>query len=190
MREVFKNKDFNLWTELGARKMELKQKNIENGDTEKPWDNTMINHDWNKVFKDRGFLAQCDEPSGTFYKELMAYYPNYKVIHTIRDAEKWYHSAISTIMKLTLILKERWLYRLLFGNKFKLYWNCVGDYLFDGRLRDKQFVMKRYNDWNNEVINHVPNDRLLLFDVKQGWIPLCKFLEIDENSRYSISSFQ
>ena len=28
------------------------------------------------------------------------------------------------------------------------------------------------------VKNYVPKDRLLVFDVKEGWNPLCKFLEV------------
>merc|ERR1712228_933931 len=160
--------------------MKIKAKNIANGDTETPWKNTLIEHEWNEVFRNRNYLAHADEPSCAFYKELMEYYPKSKVIHNVRDAEKWYNSAIRTIMGLNLTLKERWLCRLFFSKKNQLYWNCVGDYLFDGRLRDKEFVMKRYNDWNEEVIASVPKDRLLVFDLKKGWEPLCKFLGVKD----------
>ena len=33
-----------------------------------------------------------------------------------------------------------------------------------------------YNQWVEEVKAHVPKDRLLVFSVKEGWEPLCKFL--------------
>lgn len=33
-----------------------------------------------------------------------------------------------------------------------------------------------YRNWNEEVIRSVPEDRLLVFNVKQGWKPLCDFL--------------
>ena len=180
MREAFRNDDFEMWGNLGKQKMAKKAENIANGDTETPWKNTMIQHEWNEVFRDRGYLAHADEPACAFYKELLEYYPKAKVIHNVRDAERWYDSAIATIMSINMTLNERWLSRLFFSKFNRLYWNCVADYLFDGRLRDKEFVMKRYNDWNEEVIKSVPKDRLLLLNLKEGWEPLCKFLGIDE----------
>jgi hypothetical protein len=37
---------------------------------------------------------------------------------------------------------------------------------------------KYYEEWNEEVKKCVPKERLLIFNVKQGWKPLCDFLEI------------
>ena len=37
---------------------------------------------------------------------------------------------------------------------------------------------KFYEGWNKEVIRTVPEDRLLIFNVKQGWKPLCDFLNL------------
>ena len=37
---------------------------------------------------------------------------------------------------------------------------------------------KYYDEWNEEVKRSVPKERLLIFNVKQGWKPLCDFLEI------------
>ena len=38
---------------------------------------------------------------------------------------------------------------------------------------------KKYvNDWMNRVKKVVPEDRLLIFQVKDGWEPLCKFLDV------------
>ena len=36
--------------------------------------------------------------------------------------------------------------------------------------------MKIFNKWNKSVISYVPKDRLLVYQVKEGWAPLCKFL--------------
>ena len=33
-----------------------------------------------------------------------------------------------------------------------------------------------FESWNAHVIAKCPKDRLLVFDVRQGWEPLCKFL--------------
>ena len=180
MRVIVQNNDYHYFIKLGAQKMALKQSQIKNGDTT-PWKNSIIqNYDWNKIFKDRGYHATVDEPTCAFYKELMEYYPNYKVIHNLRDPERWYDSAINTIMRLHLMNRERWLWRFVLGKLPNVYWDCCGDFVFDGQLRNKQKMIQRYKEWNQEVVNHVPKDRLLLLDLKQGWEPLCKFLGIKE----------
>ena len=181
-REILNNLDFHFFIKAGKEKMKMKQQNIDNGDLQTPWKDTVItNFDWNKVFKDRGYHACLDEPICSFYKELMGYYPKYKVIHNVRDADKWYNSASKTTLKFNTVMKARWIYRLLFGGLADYYWSCFGDYILDGKLLcDEEFVKKRYDDWTEEVINYVPKDRLLLFDLKKGWEPLCKFLEIDD----------
>ncbi len=38
--------------------------------------------------------------------------------------------------------------------------------------------VKFYNQWLEEVKQTVPKDRLLIFNPKQGWKPLCEFLEV------------
>ena len=35
-----------------------------------------------------------------------------------------------------------------------------------------------YNKWVEEVKKTVPKERLLIFNVKEGWKPLCDFLEV------------
>jgi len=48
---------------------------------------------------------------------------------------------------------------------------------FKGQFEDKEATMKIFNDHIEEVKRHVPEDRLLVFSVKDAWEPLCKFLE-------------
>ena len=47
---------------------------------------------------------------------------------------------------------------------------------FKGRFLDKDFMEKIFNEHNEEVKNYVPANKLLVFDVCEGWEPLCKFL--------------
>ena len=35
-----------------------------------------------------------------------------------------------------------------------------------------------FNKWTDQVKKNVPEDKLLIFDVKEGWDPLCKFLDV------------
>ena len=35
-----------------------------------------------------------------------------------------------------------------------------------------------FNEWKEQVIAEIPADKLLVFEVKEGWNPLCKFLGV------------
>ncbi|MFI5172827.1 MAG: sulfotransferase family protein, partial [Chitinophagales bacterium] len=52
--------------------------------------------DWDKLLT--GYKSGVDFPIILFYKELMAKYPNARIIHTTRDPESWYKSFKSTIL--------------------------------------------------------------------------------------------
>ena len=52
------------------------------------------------------------------------------------------------------------------------------DSIFGKDLKNKQEVIKRYNEINNETLNFIPKDRSLVYDVKTGWEPLCNFLNV------------
>ena len=46
---------------------------------------------------------------------------------------------------------------------------------FKGVVTDKDKMIE-FEKWNKSVIDYVPNDRLLVYQVKEGWGPLCNFL--------------
>ena len=50
---------------------------------------------------------------------------------------------------------------------------------FDGRFEDKDHAMKVFERRNEEVRRRVPQERLLVFDVGEGWAPLCGFLGVE-----------
>ena len=51
---------------------------------------------------------------------------------------------------------------------------------FDGRMHagDQPYCEEVYSRWNEEVKRCIPKERLLVFNVKQGWQPLCNFLGV------------
>src|SRR3954447_19994514 len=51
--------------------------------------------DWDALFD--GYAAGVDWPIAAFRRELMAYFPDAKIILTVRDADNWYDSASKTI---------------------------------------------------------------------------------------------
>ncbi|CAH8823978.1 unnamed protein product [Trichobilharzia szidati] len=139
--------------------------------------------DWQEIYGQCKFAV--DYPSCLFYQELLKTYPNAKVILTIRDADSWVSSCRATtasnlVMKKNPTLTERLIYRLR-GLKSlpqlhdKMFTKAFGphyDQMTNAELK------QAYLQWNQNVIKSVPNDRLLIFNPKQGWQTLCEFLEI------------
>ena len=53
----------------------------------------------------------------------------------------------------------------------------MGKFYFQGFHPDiKENRVQFYEDWNEFVQHKIPKERLLVFNAKQGWGPLCEFL--------------
>ena len=50
--------------------------------------------------------------------------------------------------------------------------------LFDAISEGKDASVAYFNNWVEEVKKTVPKERLLVFSVKEGWGPLCNFLNV------------
>src|SRR5208282_187709 len=49
---------------------------------------------------------------------------------------------------------------------------------FDNRFEDKAHVIEVFKRHSQEVSDTIDPARLLVFDVREGWAPLCRFLEV------------
>jgi hypothetical protein len=49
---------------------------------------------------------------------------------------------------------------------------------FDGRFEDMDHAIEVFNEHNEAVRREISPDRLLVFEVAQGWEPLCAFLGV------------
>lgn len=49
-----------------------------------------------------------------------------------------------------------------------------------GAFDDKERAIEIFNQHNEEVRRRVPSDRLLVFEAKEGWQPLCQFLGVPQ----------
>lgn len=126
--------------------------------------------DWEELFKD--YQSSCDWPSCTFYKELADTYPQSKVILTLRDPKSWYKSVSNTIMP--AMKKPDGTSPALpgvFGPKL------IGERTFNFDFSEANMIAT-YERHNEEVKRTIPKDRLLVFEAKDGWEPLCKFLGV------------
>jgi hypothetical protein len=127
--------------------------------------------DWNSLFD--GFESTVDFPSCSSYKALTAHHPDAKVILTVRDPERWFESTQDTIFA------PHWIKYLRNVEMGKFIQLTVNDYLQD-RMHDKAHLIQRFQEHIEEVRNTIPASRLLVFEVKEGWGPLCEFLELPE----------
>ena len=138
------------------------------------WDRAGRGHeiDWNELF--RGYRSAVDFPAASFYRELAAYYPEAKVVLTIRDPERWFQSFSDTIANgLTLPMPEN------FAAWGAMVQKTIVEKLFMGNVSDKAHVIARYRRHNDEVRRTIPPERLLVYEVSEGWEPLCAFLDVD-----------
>jgi hypothetical protein len=139
--------------------------------------------DWDELFA--GFNSTVDWPAAAFWRELIDAYPDAPVILTVRDPQSWYDSAAQTIFRSAGRSKGRLgaamlrLVRLAnpgFADFIALTEVVVNDRVFDGRAADRAHAIAVFEQHTAQVRATVPADRLLVFDVAQGWQPLCEFL--------------
>lgn len=128
------------------------------------------NPDWNTIFN--GYKACVDFPACTHWRTLMDVYPDAKVILSIRDAGRWFDSVNETIMgpKVVEFTRNSPLWEMMKRNIYDL---------FDGRIDEREHMIDCFNRHVEEVKSTVPADRLLVFEAKMGWQPLCDFLGVN-----------
>ncbi|MEO3811828.1 sulfotransferase family protein [Sphaerisporangium sp. B11E5] len=140
--------------------------------------------DWDRAFQ--GFASAVDFPVAAFWRELTAHYPDTRVILTVRDAGAWYDSATRTIFKKArrarslparIGLKAVSLIAPDLGAFVKMTDVAIMRRVFDGRVADRDHAIDVYHRHVAQVIHEVPKERLLVYDVSDGWEPLCDFLD-------------
>lgn len=132
--------------------------------------------DWDAIFD--GFQASVDFPSSTYYKELLARYPDAKVLLTVRDPDSWYKSASETIYPISTAA-PRWARKYIKMQRQidAIVQGTVWQRVFHGQFEDKVKAMQIFRDYIEQVKADVPAEKLLIFEAKQGWEPLCAFLD-------------
>lgn len=128
--------------------------------------------DWDAVF--RGYRSQVDWPGARYWRELAGYYPNAKVILTVRDADEWFDSVEATIAH---FVAGRGTYDSdHFNGLANMAYSLVVAGVFDERMFERPYATALFNAHISEVQATIPAARLLTFDVRQGWEPVCAFL--------------
>lgn len=113
----------------------------------------------------------------------MAQYPEAKIILSLRDPERWYESASQTILQMPsgpqlAMMRVVSLFRPELKKVLRIIavGRKVGTEQFFNNDLSKAHVIQRFNEHNEQVRQTVPPEKLLIYEVKQGWEPLCAFL--------------
>ncbi len=60
----------------------------------------------------------------------------------------------------------------------RMAYEIIVNQTFGGRLEDREHALRVYRAHSDEVRSTIPAERLLVYDVKNGWEPLCEFLGV------------
>jgi hypothetical protein len=137
--------------------------------------------DWDRIFA--GHESTVGSPGTAFWREIVDAYPSAKVILTVRDPQDWYDSAARTISE---ALVPSLPVRLLTWRRSRRpdplddVQRLVREREGGGQFADRDQAVAAFERHVADVRAHVPAGRLLVFDVRSGWAPLCSFLGVPE----------
>lgn len=135
------------------------------------WDAAVAGHpDWAAIFK--GYGSAVDWPTASFFRELAGAYPQAKFVLSVRSPESWAESFGDTI------------YKVLGGRDnappaMHAWLEMVVRVLQKAGIPaglDREGLIRAFNAHNAAVKAAIPAERLLVFEAKQGWAPLCAFV--------------
>ncbi|PHH92323.1 hypothetical protein CDD83_7912 [Cordyceps sp. RAO-2017] len=121
--------------------------------------------------------AITDHPAAAFAPELIAAYPEAKVILNVRkDVDAWHQSVMETLMP----LQKSWMFWVRSWFCAEIFW--MYESFIRGNWRD--FYRGSFENNSRQVLQDhcrrvrslVPPERLLEWDIHDGWEPLCRFL--------------
>ena len=141
---------------------------------------------WNRVLEGETELltdifddccAAIDWPTSAVWKDVAELFPDAKVLLSRRaNSEEWWDSVDQTVWQIIRTQNFRFstdadeaeafseLHRRL-TNQFSVHWD------------DPRAARLAYSKHLTEVRNAVPNERLVEFEVGEGWEPLCRALD-------------
>ena len=127
--------------------------------------------------------AVTDLPAAIWFGEIHQTFPEAKVILSVRDNEdvwlkSWVEAQLALLRKGGFFERMIWRYIIPFTQGLDVPFFDDIDMAAYGTLRPESTVLykKKYREHNERVQTVIPKEKLLIFNVKQGWKPLCEFL--------------
>jgi Sulfotransferase domain len=125
--------------------------------------------DWDTIFD--SYQSTTDYPACSYWRELADYYPDAKVVLTVRDSVSWFDSVSETIFSDEM-------HQSLVGSPVEAMMKGTIFDAFDNRVKDRAFMTDWFERRNRKVIDALPPERLLVYSPREGWEPLCSFLGV------------
>lgn len=130
--------------------------------------------DWRALFD--SYRATADFPACLYYREQLEAFPTARVVLTVREPSGW-AASVEALRAFNLQLRarpdmqsptiSRW------GETIDtLVWDPLGD------IDDLGNLERHFENHIAAVCATVPSERLLVFDVRDGWAPMCEFLDV------------
>ena len=123
-----------------------------------------------------GYRSSVDWPSAHYWRELAAANPDAKVILSVRPVDRWWASFAGTIAKVLGMRDE-------IGDPniraiAAMSHTIISEQTFGGNVTDEAAARAAFEQRGRDVRATLPAERLLVvFDVSEGWGPLCSFLD-------------
>jgi hypothetical protein len=135
-----------------------------------------------------GYESCVDGPTSAYWRELAEHYPKAKVVLTVRDPERWLASMEKTLFKQrerinSLPGRAALVLSSMLRTDLAAFVNMV-DTTLDARTfkdpidRTPERAIELFKAHTDRVVATVEPERLLVFDVRDGWAPLCEFLKV------------
>jgi len=124
----------------------------------------------------RGFDSAMDEPFHLIYEEVMHRFPDCKFVLTVSDPEKWYNSCrhfMSNHVEAPRVL-EGLTEDVSSACQNLHYFAC--DFTAPQTPEVKDRCLRGYRNHYMRVKRIVPSERLLIFNLSDGYRPLAEFL--------------
>ena len=127
--------------------------------------------DWRTFFAP---YEVADWPVALLYKDIIRAHPAAKVMLSVRDPAGWFES-FSSNLKLAQTFNPP-------IPQVRLIKRFSEDYVINGFLEgrsDDRAFMLEFFERHTERVKALVGENLLIYDVTEGWEPLCRFLAVD-----------
>ncbi|KAL9617638.1 MAG: hypothetical protein Q9204_008472 [Flavoplaca sp. TL-2023a] len=136
---------------------------------------------WDQLLSD--YAAVTDVPATPFAEDLIAAYPDAKVILMERDIDSWFTSFDDNIIKPVWARYTQFIGSVdpwYVGPLKDLHMRWVRGWMGANSEEEMRRVAKRHYREHNEMVRRItPKERLLEYKMGSGWGPLCEFLGKD-----------
>ena len=126
----------------------------------------------------KGYGSTVDAPTTDFYKQIHQAYPKAKIVLTVRDSdEKWFESFEDTI---GILATNNTYYYIIYLFRFLRLQATVTRLFYKKWQTEFGPITPKFHSFHNaKVLKENKAGDVLVFNVKEGWDPLCKFLGVD-----------